>query len=368
MSDHLQADFVKRFAGGPGIRIENFSLPADSGVSVLFGPSGAGKTTLLRCLAGLQQPDQGTIRFGAETWARTEAKFFLKPQARRIGFVPQDYALFPHLTVERNLAYGLRGLAAEEIARRVAEALKWLKLDGLERRLSHQLSGGQQQRVALARAVVTRPRLLLLDEPLSALDAPSRTQVRGELRRLLRDFNIPTLLVTHDRTDALALGDQMWVMDQGALLQHGPVPEVFSRPANLQVASIVGVETVQPGRVLEYAAGLAHVQAGRAVLTALAEDALAPGDDVYACVRAEEVILVPGASGPSSARNHLSGTVTALQTEGQLLRVQLDCGFPLVALLTRQAGAELDLHPGKPVSALIKAPQIHLIRRSAVSA
>lgn len=365
MSPRLQAAFVHRYAAGPAIRVEALNLPEDPGITVLFGASGSGKSTVLRCLAGLERPAEGAIRLGEEIWFDAATAVFRGPQERRIGFVPQDYALFPHLTVARNLAYGLHRLPAAETRSRIDEAVRWLSLQGLERRLPAELSGGQQQRVALARAVVTHPRLLLLDEPLSALDTPTRLRVRGELRHLLRQLRVPTVLVTHDRADALALGDQVCVMDQGNLVQQGPTPEVFSRPASLAVAGIVAVETVQPGRVLAVAGGLATVSVGAAMLTAFVEDAEPVGSEVYVCIRAEDVILMKAADSPSSARNRLSATIRAVRLEGPLARIDMDCGFPLSALLTKQACEEMNLAEGVHVFAFVKAPHIHLIARSA---
>lgn len=373
MSDGITATFTKRFPGGPELRVENLRTSGEAVVTVLFGASGAGKTTVLRCLAGLERPDEGVIQFGAETWSDARRAVFVPPRERRVGFVPQEYALFPHLSVGRNIAYGLGGrtsapaptLTGAERRERVLEIIHWLGLDGLETRLPGELSGGQQQRVALARAVVTRPRLLLLDEPLSALDAPTRARLRGELRPLLRQLGIPSLLVTHDRTEALALGDELVVMDAGRLVQCGPVREVFSRPASLAVAGVVGVETVQPGRVMTSADGLVTVAVGDRKLVALAPDLPADTSEIFVCVRAEDVILVKGEPGHSSPRNALPARVLALTREGPMVRIDLDCGFPLTALLTKQACEELSLSQNEPVLALIKAPQLHLIPRPA---
>ncbi|MGO8675312.1 MAG: ABC transporter ATP-binding protein [Limisphaerales bacterium] len=364
MNQALDASFVKRFDDAAVIEVRGFTLGPGPEVTVLFGPSGCGKTTLLRCLAGLERPDSGTIRFGEENWFGPAMRRPLSPQRRRVGFVPQDYGLFPHLSVEQNIGYGLHGLPAGESRARVDDAVRWLGLGGLERRRPAALSGGQQQRVALARALVTRPRLLLLDEPLSALDAPTRSRVRNELRPMLRRLSIPTLLVTHDRADALALGDTLWVMNRGKLLQHGLAHEVFTRPVDLDVAAIVAIETVQPGRLLKVADGLAAVAVGPVTLTALALDPQTVAEEVYVCIRAEEVILVKGHGVPSSARNCLAGTVRSLVPEGPMVRAHLDCGFPLAALLTRQACEEMLLRQGDAVSALIKAPHIHLIPRA----
>lgn len=244
MADALTANFTKRFPGGAVIRGELRQPARGHSVTVLFGPSGCGKTTVLRCLAGLEQPEEGTIQFGNETWFNAGRNVSLAPQQRGVGFVFQDYALFPHLTVAGNIGYGL---PANEREQRVGEMLDRFGLAAVVQQRPRQLSGGQQQRVALARALVCRPRLLLLDEPLSALDAALREELRGELRRLLAACDIPVFLVTHDRTEALALGDELIVMSGGAVRQSGPMLEVFNRPADAEVAKIVGVETLQPG-------------------------------------------------------------------------------------------------------------------------
>ena len=355
----LRADFAKHFSGGPVIRADALEI-AGAGVTVLFGPSGSGKTTILRCLAGLETPDTGEISFGDEPWF-ARGQTVMPPKNRRVGFVPQDYALFPHLTVAANIAYGLHGRSAVEKKSRVAEMLNWLDLDGLAARLPRQLSGGQQQRVALARAVAREPKLLLLDEPLTALDTPTRQRLRGELRHRLRQLAIPTIVVTHDRLEALSLGDDLVVLDAGRIVQRGPVQDVFSRPANLTVAGIVAVETVQPGRVFAVENGLATVLVGDARLTAVAGDLPAGVTEVFACIRAEDVILSNDPELHSSPRNRLSAVVRTVASEGPMTRVELDCGFPLTAMLTKQACAELALRENSAVLALIKAPQIHLV-------
>jgi molybdate transport system ATP-binding protein len=360
MSAVLTAEFEKRFAGGP--RIEGrLSLAADTfSVAVLFGPSGSGKTTVLRCLAGLERPDRGFIRFGDRVWFDAGSKRHLPPQARDVGYLSQDYSLFPHLTVGENIAYGLGGLQAGERSRRIGELIGLLGLNGLERRYPRHISGGQQQRVALARAVARRPALLLLDEPLSALDSPTREPLRGELRRWLRAMGVPALVVTHDRTEALALGDAVVVMDAGRVYQSGPVEEVFSRPASVEVARAVGVETVVAGEVVAVADGLAEVVAGGARLRAPADGA---AGKVFVSIRGDDVVLAPPGSPPGSAGTSLTGVTRTLAREGPVVRVVLDCGFPLTALVLRQACSELGLVEGATVTALVKAANVHLIPR-----
>lgn len=362
MNRDLQATFAKKFSDGPMVRIEDLRTAGPASTTVLFGASGAGKTTVLRCLAGLDRPQEGEIHFGEQLWFHAAHKVFVPPQQRGIGFVPQEYALFPHLNVAHNVGYGLRDATRQQRATRLSQTLGWLGLAGLERRRPGELSGGQRQRVALARALIRRPQLLLLDEPLSALDGPTRLRLRLELRQLLKNLGIPTVLVTHERSEALALGDLLVVMDAGRILQSGPVHEVFTRPGTLAVAGIVAMETVQPAHVIESGEGLVTILAGQTRLISLSPS-LPPGTEVYACIRAEDVILVKGAADHSSPRNCLSMVVRSLVTEGPVVRIQLAGGFPLTAMLTKQACEELSLQPGQPVTALIKAPQIHLIQR-----
>lgn len=361
MADEIRADFEKTYDGGPSIGI-SLRLPVGrSHVLVLFGPSGSGKTTVLRCLAGLERPSRGRISFAGETWCDREAGIQASPQARTIGYLFQDYALFPHLTVAGNITYALKSFRATERARRVEKMLQLLQLQGLEDRRPAQLSGGQQQRVALARVLVRQPRLLLLDEPLSALDAPTREQVRGELRGILEGLGIPTICVTHDWVEALALGDEVAVMDKGRLLQVGPPDEVFSRPANADVAAIVGVETVVTGHIADRKDDLVALDVGGVRIWAI--EASGRGGEFYLCIRAEDVTLEMGTRPSSSARNHLAGRVTDIRPAGPVSRITINCGFALSALVTRQAAQDLHLAPGLPVTATVKASAIHLIPR-----
>ena len=350
--------------GYNGHRVLNeFSLALGRGrIGCILGPSGCGKTTALRCIAGFEKIAAGRIAINGEDVSRPE--HVVPPERRRIGMVFQDYALFPHLTVSANLGFGLRQFAAAERAARIREMLGLVGMESAADRYPHELSGGQQQRVALARALAPEPRLLLLDEPLSALDAPTREELRIELRRMLAALRIPTLFVTHDRNEALSLADRIAVIADGRVRQVGPVAEVFSRPADREVARIVGVETVVPGRVVgSPGEGLLDVAVGdRGVLLR----ALDPGNveaECFVCIRAEEVMLERGPVGQVSARNRLPGHVVGVSPEGPLLRIALDCGFPLAALVTRLAGEELQLLLGEGVTAIVKSPAVHLIAR-----
>jgi len=359
MSAQLVADFEKRFAGGPRIHGQLRLAAEGPGVTVLFGPSGCGKTTILRSLAGLERPESGRIEFAGQLWLDVEQGVSLSPQRRGVGFLFQQYALFPHFTVAGNVAFGLRDRASAAARRQVADVLARLQIGELAERYPAQLSGGQQQRVALARAIVCQPRLLLLDEPLSALDAPVREQLRGELRRMLIELATPTIVVTHDRVETLALADEVVVVTEGQVRQTGPVHDVFSRPRDPDIAQVVGIETVQPGVVVQASEGLATVEVAGVQLTAVAPQGI--GRLVFVCIRGEDVLLVREVVAGTSARNQLAARVTSRVAEGPMIRIGLDCGFALTALVTRPAAEELHLEVGDRVTALIKAPAIHLV-------
>jgi len=361
MAAELRAQLTKSFPGRLTVEARLTLALDPPQVLILFGPSGSGKTTVLRCLAGLEWPEQGRIRFRDEVWVDVDREIRRRPQQRRIGYMSQDYALFPTHTVEGNIAYGLEALPADQRRMRVAEVVGLLQLQGMEDVRPVQLSGGQQQRVALARAIARRPQLLLLDEPLSALDAPTRSRLRGELRSLLKNLAIPSVVVTHDWEEALALGDRMAVMSGGLVLQVGTPQEVFNRPMDAEVARVIGVETVVQGRIVQVSEGLATVAVGATKLLALAGEEAGP--EVFVCIRAEEVMLESVKAGVASARNRLAGQVREVSSLGALVRVGVDCGFPLSAVVTRSAVEELHLAPGAPVVAAIKAGAVHLVPR-----
>lgn len=392
----LALELTQAASGGAGAEGTEAQSPAAAPILVLFGASGSGKTTALRLLAGLEKPDSGRIEWREQCWVDVSRRIFMPPQNRQIGLVFQDYALFPHLSVEGNLRFGMPPGPRSEGSAKIQAMLARVGLEGLAARRPSELSGGQKQRVALARALLREPQLLLLDEPLSALDANTREQLRLELRQHIKQSGIPAIVVTHDRAEALALGDLMAVLEEGAVQQLGPVPEVFSHPRTLQVARAVGMETVLPGRVLRHLEGLATValgtvpETGGALLipamsmpqahTLSAFHAGLLHQDVYVCIRGEDVVVEPGHVGASSARNHLPVWVEGLQSEGALVRVLLRWLPPepspilaspeslrllpqLVALITRRSCEELGLMIGQKVQASVKATAIRLIPR-----
>lgn len=357
----LQVSIKRQFIGGFRLDVA-FEIETRAGsVLVVFGPSGSGKTTLLRCLAGLESVDQGAIQFDEAVWCHTEKGLLVRPQHRHIGYVPQDYGLFPHLTVRRNIEYGIPRSVRQGERAWVDQLIAVLGLQDLQQYLPRGISGGQRQRVALARALARRPKLLLLDEPLSALDAPTRASLRLELRRSLRELAVPAILVTHDWEDTLTLGDQMILLSDGELLQSGAPLDILTRPESLAVASVVGVETITPGRRVRRERGIAELEV--AGLALWAADVDFPDDDVYVCIRAENVTLEIGSGTRSSARNHLPGTVVSVTSAGPLVRVTVDVGFKVQALVSRQALEDLDLDLGRPVVVGIKATAVHLVPR-----
>jgi molybdate transport system ATP-binding protein len=282
---------------------------------------------------------------------------------RQIGYVPQDLALFPHLSVRQNLAYGCPPRGGGSARFGWEKVLEVLELDSLIERRIQELSGGEKQRVALGRALLSSPRMLLLDEPLGSLDAKLKRKIIPYLARVREEFGLPMLYVTHDRFETVALADEMILLVEGKVAQVGSVQEVFRRPATLAVAGILSVETVQPGEIVKSVEGLATVAVGPITLLATDTNMAPAAREVYACIRAEDVILVKGEDRPSSSRNHLPATVQSLTVEGSLMRVELNCGFPLIALLTKQACEEMALRADDRVIALVKAPNIHLIPR-----
>lgn len=362
MSAEMLVNFTKQYPRGPRIAMEMRRPAEGRAVTVLFGPSGSGKSTVLRVLAGLERPEEGTISFGGETWLEAP-RTFVSPQKRGVGYLFQDYALFPHLTVSQNIGYALTRIHRNTRIAIVGSLLERFGLEGLSQRFPRELSGGQQQRVALARALARKPRLLLLDEPLSSLDGPTRDEMRRGLGDILAQLSIPAVVVTHDTREAVALGDHVVVMAEGRVLQQGSVEDVFSRPVDPAVARIVGVETVAKGRVAGYVDGMAEIEVGASRVFALSDTKA--GDAVDVCIRAADVALQAGPPlpAPSSARNRLNARVTRFFAEGPTVRIELDAGFPLAAILTRQSADELGVQPGAAVTAIIKATAIHVVPR-----
>ncbi|MEX0683440.1 MAG: ABC transporter ATP-binding protein [Dehalococcoidia bacterium] len=338
------------------------AFDSPGGTLVIIGPSGAGKTLTLKAIAGVLSPGAARITLDGRILVDTASGVSMPSQLRRVGYVPQDYALFPHMTVEGNVGYGLRGLSGAARHARVDELIDLVGLAEQRKLRPRALSGGQRQRVALARALAVRPDILLLDEPFSAVDAPARQSLIEDVAGVLARTATPTVLVTHNRDEALRLGDRLAVLIAGRIRQLGSPAEIFSAPADEEVAAFVGVETIAEGRVETIADGLASVRVGDHTIEAGGE--VTPGDPVLVCLRPEDVALGPRTEGTAtSARNRLPATVRRIVPSGPWLRVEMDAGFPLVALITKQSLEDLALAPGSPVLATFKATAVHLIRK-----
>lgn len=340
-----------------------FTVPLE-GVTVLFGPSGAGKTTILRCIAGLEPLDAGSIMLNGEVW-NDGARIAVPARNRNVSYLFQDHALFPHMSVRRNIAYGMPRMARAQRDIRINQALEVAKVNGVQDRRVVELSGGEAQRVALARALARSPQLLLLDEPLSALDAPTRLSLRTELRHVIEDAGIPAIVVTHDRSEALALGDRVAVIVDGSIRQIGPPAEVFDRPADPIVARVLGMETTMSGTVESIGEGVVTIDVhGTSVRASVDAAEHRVGDRVFVCIRAEDVALgVGGETMRTSQRNRLTAWIRSITADGPLMRVDLDCGFGLSAYITRPAMEDLALREGAEVTAMFKSQAVHVIAR-----
>jgi molybdate transport system ATP-binding protein len=307
-------------------RIGEFNLDVDfvapeGKLVVLFGPSAAGKSMTLASIAGFVTPDAGRIAANGRVLFDSERGIDLPPQKRRIGLVKQDLMLFPHLKVEQNIAYGLFRNPASARRNRVAELLHLVGLDGLGDRYPAQLSGGQQQRVALARALAPDPELLLLDEPFSALDAPTRIQLRDDLLELQRHIHVPLVFVTHDLGEAYFLADRLVVIDTGRIWQVDSPGEVLQHPSCLRVALAVGVKNILAGRVEECGPKHCRVRVGQVVLDTT-PGPFEAGDPVHVCLRPERVMLLrPERRAESSDENALRGTIVRETNDGMMATI-----------------------------------------------
>jgi molybdate transport system ATP-binding protein len=337
------------------VELGSFTLDVDIEVGrgevlAVLGPNGSGKTTLLRTIAGLQPIDGGRIDVDGTILDDPGAQVFVPPERRPVGVVFQQYLLFEHLTALDNVAFGLRarGVPRAEARRR---ALDWLGRVGLDERARarpRELSGGQAQRVALARALATDPRILLLDEPLAALDAGTRRQVRRDLRRYLDGFDGVRLLVTHDAVDAYALADRVAILDHGSVVQSGTISEITAHPRSRYVAELVGTNlitgTITPDGLVT----------GGGERLAVVADFTGPA---FAIIRPQSITL-SRTPVDTSARNTLSGVVDDIDRLGDRVRVGIDAPIHLTAEITARALDNLQLRPGDPIHAAVKATDI----------
>jgi iron(III) transport system ATP-binding protein len=349
--ENLHKSFV---AAGAEVRaVDGISLGVETGKLItLLGPSGCGKTTTLRCLAGLERPQAGRIVIGNRTVFDSGKNIFVPASDRGIGMVFQSYAIWPHMTVFENVAFPLRvsrsrKYSSAEIGDRVARMLDMVQLAGLARRPATQLSGGQQQRLAFARGLVHEPAILLLDEPLSNLDAKLREQMRLELKRLQRTFGITTVYVTHDQSEALALSDEIAVFDSGRVIQRGTPQEIYRRPKNQFVADFVGSANFLPGTVRAAGDGLTQVETAHGLMRCQSAEPIGIGIGMKALVtaRPEDITLFDGA--PPDGLNLLKGKIVNRVFLGEVVDYILDLGDGELRVRVRSG----DFQIGQTVSA-----------------
>jgi len=353
----LEVEALAVSAGTFQLRDVHLSV-ADGECHAVIGPSGAGKTTLLNALLGLLPVERGSIRLEGLDITRVPV------EQRGLGYLPQRLGLFPHLVVRENLAYSAhaRGIPKAQFQPLVDHLVERTGIGALLDRYPGSLSGGESQRVSLVRALASRPRLVLLDEPFNSLNESLRREIWWLVRELQQEQRVAVLLVSHDLTETYALADRITVLLNGRVVEQGEKADVYGRPAAADTARFLGIETLQPGRVVGVSDGLATVEVATARLIALAQ----PGmhDRVLVSIRGEDVALERRGGEIGSARNRLAARIVSVRLGSPLIWVELDVGFPLSALITRPAFEDLGVRPGAELTAVIKAPAVHLIGQS----
>ncbi len=361
LSVHIKKQF--RSSTSPDFHLElNEEFPP--GFTVLFGPSGAGKSTILDCIAGLQLPDTGRISLGEKLFYDSAAKVVVPPQQRQLAYVFQSLALFPHLSVEQNVAYGVLATGAAQRQSTIDRALQPFHIAELRHRKPRELSGGEQQRVALARSLATDPRLLLLDEPLTGLDSRLRETILQDLREWNASNRIPILYVTHNRDEVDAIGERMIALSGGRVVGSGNPRDVLDAPRSLGIAQSAGFENVLTAKVQELrpADGIMRV-----VLPPSATELEIPlgiahtGDTVQVAIRAGDILLATEMPRSLSARNILSGTVESIETRGPLVIVNVNAGVRFVVHVTPGAVRSLQLTQGFIVWLVLKTHSCHTV-------
>ncbi len=342
----------------------NVTLKLPAGITIVFGPSGAGKTTLLECVAGLIEPDRGSISVAGRMLFDRGENVNIRPQHRSVGYVFQDLALFPHLSVQKNVAYGLPGLNADERKERVEKILASFRIAHLHFRKPAQISGGERQRVALARALVTDPPALLLDEPLAGLDAATKSKIMDDLRAWNAAHRIPILHVTHSREEVFALGERMIVLENGRVSAQGVPHEVMSSPRQETVAELFGFENI-----LDATVTAAHTERGTMSchISGTSVELETPlvhaevGSSLRIGVRAGDILLAVNRPVGLSARNILPGEVISLEKRDVIVMAKVDCGVEMTVQLTLAARDSLQLKTGLDVWLIVKTHSCHLM-------
>ena len=353
----------QRRAGSPPF-ILDVSAEIPPGVTILFGLSGAGKSTLLDCIAGLLRPDAGHIAINGDSLFDSETGLNLPAQRRRIACVFQSLALFPHLSVEANVSYGLNHLPAAEQREKVAEILEAFGVAKLRTQKPGEISGGEKQRVALARSLVTAPRILLLDEPLTGLDAKIKSEIVDDLRAWNAARQIPIVYVTHSREEVDALGERVIALDHGRVLNEGTPREVLDVPRRKRLAQAAGFENLLRGRVMDLREpdGVMRVRLFESPCELEVPLGYAlPGTSVRVAIRAGDILLATERPGALSARNILEGKIVSLERRGALVIVRVECGAVFTVHVTPGAARTLSLETGQPVWLVVKTHSCHLV-------
>ncbi len=371
-SGELKVAIGHSFGRQSAVTGDRFSLQLDfsaaPGFTILFGPSGAGKTTLLDCIAGLTIPAQGSIAVGERVLFDSQGRITLPPQQRRIGYVFQESSLFPHMTVGENVEYGLFDSPRSARRERASAILAAFGVDTLRERKPSQISGGQRQRVALARALVTDPSVLLLDEPLAALDAATKSKILDDLRTWNQTHHVPILYVTHSREEAFALGERMIVLEAGRIVAQGAPHEVLNAPLQESVAQLAGFENVFDATVGSQHPGRGTMTCRIGSSPVLLETPLVRshvGEMLRVGVRAGDILLAVAPPTGISARNVFPGRMQSLEQRDVMVRAMVDCGATFEVHLTLAARDDLKLAPGSDVWLVIKTYSCHVMRRSA---
>lgn len=361
---NLSARISKRLpAAGREFTLE-IDIEVAPAITILFGASGAGKTTLLDCIAGLSTPDAGNITIGEKSFFDSDSGVDLPVHGRRIGYVFQELALFPHLSVTQNIRYGLARVDREEQKRRIDAILESFRITHLLDRKPGEISGGEQQRVALARALVTDPRVLLLDEPLAGLDAPTKAKIINDLRAWNRAHNIPIFYVTHTREEVFALGDRVIVLDNGHVVAQGTPHEVMSAPQQETVAQLAGFENIFEATVIAARGdrGTMTCRLGGSNVdleTPLFRAAIA--SSVRVGIRAGDILLATIRPDGLSARNVIPGAVVSVQQRDVIVSATVNCGVEMEVHLTLAAREALQLRAGAAVWLIVKTHSCHVM-------